>query len=244
MWNIGVDEAGRGPVIGPLVVAVFACPEKDLQLLIDAGIQDSKQLSRQRRAVLETWLLAESKKRNWLIKIHESSPAAIDNAMQRSNLNQHERDIFAHLINQILPDDSSGIIRLDACDVNEQRFGEQVCEQLDVWPLEGWTVDSRHGADELFPEVGAASILAKEWRDRAIAELSLDKNIALGSGYPSDPVTREAVRKLIVDGVPDEVLRWRWKTTADISQEMFGHPPPTRPSIDGDGPEPAQRTLF
>ena len=244
MWHIGVDEAGRGPVIGPLVVAAFACPEEDLQMLIDAGVKDSKLLSKPKREELEDWLLAESKNRNWLIGVHESSPAAIDNAMQRANLNQHERDIFAHLINQILPDDAGGIIRLDACDVNEQRFGEQVCEQVKGWPLEGWKVDSRHGADELFPEVGAASILAKVCRDRAIDKLSHNKNFELGSGYPSDPVTREAVKKMIVDGVPDDALRWRWKTTRDICQELFGHPPPTRPAFDDGGPEPAQRTLF
>ena len=57
MWYIGVDEAGRGPVIGPLVVAAFACPEEDLQMLIDAGIKDSKLLSKPKREELEDWLL-------------------------------------------------------------------------------------------------------------------------------------------------------------------------------------------
>lgn len=244
MWRIGVDEAGRGPVIGPLVVAAFSCPEEDLEILRQAGIKDSKDLSAKKRAELYEWLRKESITRGWDFHIHISTPAAIDNAMQRSNLNLHECELFALCCDNVIEGKEAGILQLDACDINEVRFAENVCQRMKQWPIEGWRITSEHKADSKYLEVAAASILAKETRDQEIEKLAKTKSMNLGSGYPSDPITRLAVRELIVDGIPDECLRWRWKTCENICMELFGKSPPTRPKPDDGSPEPAQRTLF
>ena len=244
MWRIGVDEAGRGPVIGPLVVAAFACPENDVELLKQAGVRDSKDLTAERRLELSEWILKESEVRGWSLHIHTSTAAAIDNAMQRSDLNQHECDLFALCSDVVIQGLESGILRLDACDINQKRFGDNVCARMKEWPKENWQVVSEHKADSNYPVVAAASILAKQTRDEAIEKLSNIKGFELGSGYPSDPTTRAAVRRLIVDGIPDDCIRWRWKTCEDICIEEYGQRPPTRPPVKDGAPEPAQRTLF
>ena len=244
MWHIGVDEAGRGPVIGPLVVACFTCPEEDLHLLVKAGVKDSKKLSPERREKLEKWLRKESELRDWYFFIYSSSPAAIDNAMQRGNLNEHECILFSHVINKLPILKGSGILELDACDTDPLRFAENVCKRIKNWPWRNWDVDSRHGADNIHPAVGAASILAKTTRDNKIQELSKLKGFDLGSGYPSDEKTKLAVRKLIDKGICDPDLRWRWQTVTDAWKENNQGMPPTRPITENGELQPPQKTLF
>ena len=65
MWRIGIDEAGRGPVIGPLVVGALRVPAVDLPLLHEAGITDSKLLSKSRRDELYQWILDQASERDW-----------------------------------------------------------------------------------------------------------------------------------------------------------------------------------
>ena len=65
MWRIGIDEAGRGPVIGPLVVGALLIPETDEQLLKDAGITDSKLLSKEKREELDAWIRVTAEERGW-----------------------------------------------------------------------------------------------------------------------------------------------------------------------------------
>ena len=66
MWITGVDEAGRGPVIGPLVVAALCIPAEDEQKLRQQNIKDSKLLSVKRRTELEEWILNQE---GWLHQV-------------------------------------------------------------------------------------------------------------------------------------------------------------------------------
>ena len=242
MWRIGIDEAGRGPVIGPLVVGALCLPEVDLHLLHDAGVTDSKLLSKSKREELGCWIREQAEERGWKIELYISQPAEIDRAMAMTNLNDHEVSLFASLARK-LQVDGGGVLQLDACDVDAGRFGNNVASRLNDWPWEGWLMDSRHGADLHCLAVAGASILAKVSRDQAVDALSSEIGIELGSGYPSDPLTIAAIPRLIEGEVPHGCLRWGWMTVKDAWQQAYNESAPLRPA-DPNAPPNAQRTLF
>ena len=242
MRRIGIDEAGRGPVIGPLVVGALRVPEVDLHLLHDAGVTDSKLLSESKREELDAWIREQTERRDWAFELHISQPAEIDRAMAMTNLNDHEVSLFASLARK-LQTEGGGVLQLDACDVDARRFGNNVASRLNGWPWDGWVMDSQHGADLHCLAVAGASILAKVARDKAIGELSAQIGINLGSGYPSDPTTMEALPSLIEGEEPHDCLRWGWKTVEVAWKQMHDESAPQRPA-DPNAPPNAQRTLF
>ena len=175
----GIDEAGRGPVIGPLVVA--GVTYNDDQLLIDNKIGDSKKYSPNRRIELAK-IIKKSASNYEIIKISASD---IDAMRKIMTINEIEVNLFSEIINRLRPD----MCYVDAADVNDSRFGKDIIKKLKFKT----NIISKHKADAIFPIVGAASILAKTARDYEIYIISkkLQKklNLPVGSGYPSDPIT-------------------------------------------------------
>ncbi len=210
--KIGVDEAGRGSVIGPLVVCSFASISQTE--LTELGVKDSKDLTKKKRE--ELYQVLVEMPHNVII----CDPKRIDNSQ---NLNQLEVELFAESLS-IMPE---GDIMLDACDVDASRFARNVSA------ISKRNCYAEHKADENHPEVSAASIIAKVTRDNCVKQLSQELNMDLGSGYPSDPKTKAAVKILSIGEYPHDCLRWSWKTVSDAR----GSPVPKRP----DGP---QQTLF
>ena len=130
------------------------------------------------------------------------NPERIDNSQ---NLNQLEVELFAESLS-VMPE---GEIMLDACDVDAERFARNVSN------LSKRDCNAEHKADENHPEVSAASIIAKVTRDNCVKQLSQDLDMELGSGYPSDPKTKAAVKILCMGNYPHDCLRWSWKTVSD-----------------------------
>jgi ribonuclease HII len=176
----GVDDAGRGSVIGPLTIAGVSMREERLPMLIQLGARDSKLLSPRRREVLAV----EIKRLSYNYHIEKLTPKQIDdvvfNGRRLFKLNRLEAQTMAKVINALKPD----IVYVDASDVNEQRFKEHILEGL----TQKTSIVSEHKADRNYPVVGAASILAKVERDEEIEKLK-DIYGDFGSGYPSDPRT-------------------------------------------------------
>ena len=197
---LGIDEAGRGSLIGPLVVGAFCLPEDRCAELVTLGAKDSKALSADARERVFEGLARLGTRAHVAL-----APRTIDRAVERGGLNDLEAETFARLIRELAPD----VAYVDACDPNEQRFGLRVAR------LSGTRarVVSRHHADRDFPIVGAASIVAKVRRDRAIAQLAGKLGGELGSGYPSDERTIQYVRDALAAGgqVPAWV-RSSWST--------------------------------
>lgn len=210
--KIGVDEAGRGSVIGPLVVCSFASISQTE--LTELGVKDSKDLTKKKRE--ELYQILVEMPHNVII----CDPKRIDNS---ENLNQLEVELFAESLS-IMPE---GDIMLDACDVDASRFARNVSA------ISKRNCYAEHKADENHPEVSAASIIAKVTRDNCVKQLSQELNMDLGSGYPSDPKTKAAVKILSIGEYPHDCLRWSWKTVSDARES----PVPKRPG----GP---QQTLF
>lgn len=212
MWKIGADEAGRGPVIGPLVVCAVAMPIEEHDNLIENGVKDSKFLSSKKRQELKDWFESNSKTKPWYFSIIVCSPERIDSSSGNQGLNVLETELFAEAINA-LPDNvkKSVTILNDACDVKPQRFSDRIANQLISWPWLNSSISSEHKADENDPFVGMASILAKQKRDECIEEISKKLGFSVGSGYPSDPNTKKVIPELLRDS-PHPQLRWSWAT--------------------------------
>lgn len=181
----GIDEAGRGPVLGPLVVAGVACPEpKALQKL---GCADSKSLTPGKRERLDRLVREHPDVR---VEVRAIPAEVLDDERRRRTLNAIEVERFQDIALAL----GAPTVVVDAADVDARRFGRQVASRL---PPEVVVV-SEHKADGNHVVVGAASIVAKVARDAAVAELArrLERRLPmpLGSGYASDPLTRDFLR--------------------------------------------------
>lgn len=200
---LGIDEAGRGPVVGPMVIAGVLLVEEQIPNLIRIGVKDSKKLTPKAREKLLSGILAIAE--DQYVKI--ISAAEIDTLRRTENLNQIEAYAMAEIIMRLSPDE----VQLGSVDVDEKRFGSEVMR------LTGkvQTISSVHHAEEKFPAVAAASIVAKTTRDRAVADLRKEYG-DFGSGYPSDPKTRSFLRMTLEAGKSPPIIRFSWKTVAGM----------------------------
>jgi ribonuclease HII len=211
MLVAGVDDAGRGSVIGPLVIAGILIDENELSKLVQLGVKDSKLLSPSRRESLAIEIKRIAQK-HAVVKL---SPAEIDKVVEKGRklhkLNRLEAQAMAKVIEILKPD----IAYVDASDVLEERFKQQILEYL---PFKVEIV-SEHKADRKYPVVSAASIIAKVERDKAIAELKA-KYGDFGCGYPTDPKTLEFLRRCLEDFKEyPEFVRKSWKPAKKIKLE-------------------------
>jgi len=206
----GVDEAGRGPVIGPLVVAGIIL-EDDSQL-IKLKVKDSKKISPRKRTVFAKQIAEICIDYEILV-----IPAKdIDDMRKVMTLNEIEVNAFSKIIKNLKPD----ICYVDSADVNEKRFGSDILSNLSFRP----TIISKHKADDIYPIVSAASIIAKTKRDDEIKKIAkkLERkiNIPMGSGYPADPITQNFLKKWIdICGKIPPNTRRSWKTIKNIMKE-------------------------
>ncbi len=196
----GVDEAGKGSVLGPMVTGGVLV--SDLTELEGLGLRDSKQLTPHKREELYEEII-----RRWRTAVVVKSPYDIDS--RSGTMNTLTASCHAEIIRQLVPDQAY----VDACDVNAGRFGVTVKEISGLSEVE---IISEHKADDKFLIVGAASIVAKVTRDRLVVELS-DEFGDIGSGYPSDPVTIAFLESYIRQaGKPPLCARRTWKTIDEI----------------------------
>ena len=206
---LGIDEAGRGSVLGPLVVGGFCCAADRLTTLRETGVRDSKRLTPRRREDVYRLLGGVGECRSIALP-----PRTIDRYVARGGLNELELLAFAALVRQFQPD----IAYVDACDPNAERFGRRL---HDLAGRETRIV-SRHKADRDFPVVGAASVVAKVRRDAALARLERTAAEPVGSGYPSDPETRRCVERHARDG--DRVPAWMRGSWETVQRVKRAHP--------------------
>tara|TARA_Y100001960_G_scaffold329407_1_gene420648 strand:- start:3589 stop:4326 length:738 start_codon:yes stop_codon:yes gene_type:complete len=238
-YEVGVDEAGRGPAIGPLVVCALSVPKDDRELLSELGVDDSKRLSKKlRRSVFER-VSHHSQLRGWGVGLEICDAKKIDEWMASGTLNSLEVKLFCDAIKVAANPSDLGSIIVDSCDVNSERFGKGILSTLGSgW--EGCRIVSGHKMDSNDVVVGAASIIAKVTRDEEIEKLSKLAGLELGSGYPSDPVTKKAIDILCSSGGPHESLRWGW---ANVQRSWIRHNSRPMPSRSADSHTHTQSTL-
>ena len=200
---LGIDEAGRGSVLGPMVIAGVVVPEKMEKVLERMGVKDSKRLTANRRTILSRKL-----KKMFEYEIVVITAREIDDMRASGiNLNEIEKNAMESIILKLKPEKAI----VDAVDVKAERFQENLINDT------GFNVVAEHKADDKYIEVSAASIIAKAERDAQIAEINKEfiKSGGIGSGYPSDPTTKKFLTNYTYDEMPDFVRR-SWATVAKM----------------------------
>ncbi len=209
----GIDEAGRGPMIGPMVICGILIDSQKLPELERIGARDSKTLSHPQRLRLKEKIENIASR----ILIRTISAADIDRLRQRTTLNEKEVEEFAAIAKELKPQK----IYLDAADVKADRFGEKV-GALSGLASRGAIIISEHKADAKYPIVSAASIIAKVERDRRISKYH-EKYGDFGSGYPADPKTVIFVRNLVRNKQKlPPIVRKSWDSVRKIIEDETG----------------------
>ena len=204
----GVDEAGRGSIIGPLVVAGIGIRESKLAELRKMGVRDSKTLTPKARARLfgQIIKIVDS------ICVRKVAPEEVDGSVMFHGLNRLEARVMAGVIDSIEADE----IYVDCCDVNPARFRESIDQQV----CRPRRLHSLHRADSLNVAVSAASIIAKITRDQEIQEIRNEYGPEIGSGYPSDATTMDFIRRWVAsNGEAPEFARKTWKPLRQMLEQ-------------------------
>lgn len=221
----GADEAGRGAILGPLVVSMVGIKSSSVRKLTDIGVRDSKLLSDKKRRRLYDDIVAVASH----VKIKCITPAEINEAMGNDiSLNEVEAKGFSEIFDSINGDVS--MVYLDSPDVIPERFGVRF-SMYSVKPTRVMGIKSErekgvkytrivaeHKADARYPVVSAASIIAKVTRDEEMVKLTRRLKLKLGSGYPSDELTIKTVRDNLKNEALGEHIRFRWSTIDRIKQ--------------------------
>jgi len=200
----GLDDAGRGPIIGPLIIAGVLIDDTRIPELVSLGVRDSKLLSPSARKRFDEKIKQIVKRYEYV----ELSPDQIDlvvhKAKKLQRLNFLEAKAMAEVISRLEPD----IAYVDASDVVCERFAKHILEHLSFQVR----IISEHHADSRYPVVSAASILAKVRRDEEVASLRA-KYGDFGSGYVTDSKTITFLQNWIEQhGSPPPIVRRSWKT--------------------------------
>jgi len=205
MLVCGVDEAGRGSVLGPLVIAGVSMSRSKIKKLSAMGVKDSKKLTPAAREKLYKKII-EFADDYYIAKIN---PKTIDRSVNKHQLNSLEAKYMAKVISKLNPN----ISYVDSCDVNPKRFGQKISKLSNSKKIRSY-----HHADSRFVIVSAASILAKVTRDKAIERLR--KHHDVGSGYPSDSKTMNFLSNYFLDRkkIPDFV-RASWKPVKILTEK-------------------------
>jgi len=208
---LGIDEAGRGAVLGPLVVCGFLIDERDGKKLKKIGVKDSKKLTPKKREELASKI----EEIGIHIVIIRVPSAKIDANRKRGiNLNQIEAIKMAEIINLLEPDKAI----VDAPSYNTNKFRDYLFSKMENKKIK---LVSENFADQNYPVVSAASIIAKVNRDEAIEELKKKVGKDFGVGYPHDPRTIEFLNKLAEKnhGKLPSYIRHTWDTVERIKNE-------------------------
>ena len=210
-YQIGVDEAGKGPVIGPMVAAAVRAAEADLP----DGIDDSKRLTAATRESIATQLRESPAT---AVGLGVVTTDEIDDA--ETDMNSLTVAAQVRALGDVAADGDHALV--DAGDVSESRFARRVADGVadagtDTEGGVAIGVTAEHGADEASQLVGAASIIAKVERDSRIDAIGENYDRDVGSGYPSDPTTREFLAKYVDrHGELPACARASWATCEDV----------------------------
>ncbi|MEM0349583.1 MAG: ribonuclease HII [Candidatus Caldarchaeum sp.] len=209
----GVDEAGRGCVVGPLVIAAVAAEHDELPILKGLGVADSKTLSPQRREEI-----FEKLRENFRLGYTVVTPRRVSSCLRVNGgegLNDLEYDVMAELVRRIAP----RMVFVDSPDRDVRRARRRLLEKLDA----DMEVKCMVKGDRRHVLVAAASIVAKVVRDRRVAMLRRRLG-DFGSGYPSDPKTRKWLLENLGQAAIRPYIRIGWATLENLKQtrlDMF-----------------------
>lgn len=204
----GIDEAGRGSVIGPLVIAGISFDSTGIESIRNEGITDSKKLTVQKRETMYTKILQSAVS----VFVCRINPMTIDKYVSQKKLNVLESRFMTITADNI----SADKIIIDACDVKPDRFKQSILKNLTNKSVKIYCF---HKADADNLIVSAASVIAKVTRDREIKKIEEILCKKIGSGYPSDPSTKLFLRNHLFNNETKEYIRFSWSPVKNLMNE-------------------------
>jgi ribonuclease HII len=215
MLTLGIDDAGRGPVIGPMVLAGCLLDKDAEKKLKKLGVKDSKQLTPKRR----DYFVEKIKKASETFEILIVYPEEIDTYVgKENNLNSLEAKKMAKIINKINKGFGKIKVIVDCPSVNISKWKDFL--KTNIENLSNLEVVCEHKADKNYIAVSAASILAKDIREKEVTKLKEKYGNGIGSGYCSDPVTCKFLEKYAEKHKDDGIFRKSWITWKKAIQNL------------------------
>lgn len=202
----GIDEAGRGCILGPMVIAIASIDPMDEYKLKEMGVRDSKLLTPKKRDELLPKVCAMCKTQFIIISAEE-----LTQLMDEMSLNEIE----AKKIGDLLKKQDANTAFIDSPDGIPQNFSKRIKKYIKGTKIK---LISENKADRNHPIVAAASIVAKTKRDEEIERIKKELGYDFNSGYTSDPKTIEYLKKNLTNPKLQKYIRHKWKTLQRLQQ--------------------------
>ncbi len=214
MLKLGIDDSGRGPTIGPMILAgclIDKNLEKELKKL---GVKDSKLLNKDKREILAEII----RKKAFSYHIAIVSPTEIDGKISIGfNLNRIEAVKSARIINKINRGLDKINVIVDCPSPNTKKWGEVL--KTYVNKKDNLIFNIEHKADLNHIACSAASIIAKSTREKEIKKIKDKIGKDFGSGYPSDPITRKFLKDHVTRYKKEGIFRKSWVSWKQAKME-------------------------
>ncbi|MDP2628734.1 MAG: ribonuclease HII [Nanoarchaeota archaeon] len=215
MLKLGIDDAGKGPVIGPLVLAGCLIDEKTEKELRRLGVKDSKQLTQARREFLAEKIREKAE----TFEIEIIYPPEIDKRnFDGVKLNEVEAFACANIINKINKGFKKIQVVVDCPSVSPEKWRDFLMMRINN--LSNLEISCEHKADRNHIAVSAASILAKDTREKEMSKLKEKYGREIGSGYCSDPLTCKFLEKNLHKYDGDGIFRKTWATWKEAVRKV------------------------
>ncbi len=204
---LGIDDAGRGPVIGPMALAGVLLEESSEKELRNLGVRDSKQITPKRRE----FLAEQIRKKSESDKVILIYPEEIDSSKEKGlKLNELEANVCGKIIDFLNKGNEKIKVVVDCPSTSIVKWTDYLKTQIDN--LSNLQIVCEHKADKHYVAVSAASILAKSEREKEVKKLKEKYGKDIGSGYPSDPKTKQFLSKNSHKKSHSKIFRKSWKT--------------------------------
>jgi len=216
MLILGIDDAGRGPVIGPMILAGCLLDSKAEKELKKLGVKDSKQLTQKRREFLSEKI----KQKAETFEVTLTSPLEIEETNKKGiKLNELEAIKAAKIINKVNKGYKKIKVVVDCPSPNITKWTDFLKTKINN--LSNLEILCEHKADKNHVSVSAASIIAKTIREKEMDKLRERYGNHIGSGYPSDPLTIRFLEKHGHKHEKDGIFRKTWHTWKKFSGKKF-----------------------
>ncbi len=212
---LGLDESGKGPVIGPMILAGVLIEKKHERHLRKLGVKDSKEITPKRRNFLEV----EIKKiiKDYHLIVCEASEIDSTNG-DGINLTELEAREFAKIINQFNNSEDNLKVIIDCPSIGIKSWTETLKPKIKN--LSNIELVIEHKADKNHISVSTASIIAKCERERQMAKLKEKYGNIIGSGYCHDPLTISFIEKFALKFKNDGLFRKSWSTWKNAADKL------------------------
>lgn len=212
---LGIDDAGRGPVIGPMVLAGVLLTEDSQKELKKSGVKDSKELTQKRREVLAERIKEKAETFETALIFPDEIDGKLNNG---TNLNHLEAIKMAEIINKINKGYGKIKVIIDCPSVSIEKWKDFLKTKIE--DLSNLEVVCEHKADKNHPAVSAASIIAKCVREKEMDALKKIYGKEIGSGYCSDSTTCKFLEKHVHKHKKDGIFRTSWETWKNASDKL------------------------